>query len=349
MAINEELTNFLKEGLERGLPREQLEETLLEAGWPRDQVRSALEEFADIRFPIPVPRPKPYLFAREAFVYLVLFSTLYVSAFNLGALLFQFIDEVFPPSSGGGDLEAMRWSISLLVVAFPVFVFVSRTNERAIRQDPRRRLSKVRRWLTYLTLFVAASILIGTMTNIVYNLLSGEMPPRWVLQVLTVGTIAGSVFRYFQQDFRNEEKTSSGSVLFVASVITVIAAVGVGLFIIGPPMEERARRFDNRRVEDLEGIVDATELYWTRHSRLPVSLDELTAEPGVMMMINTTDPANSETYGYQAVDSTHYEVCASFEQESGETSSNSARNLWAHDSGLHCFTVEAEEIERNNN
>ena len=142
-------------------------------------------------------------------------------------------------------------------------------------------------------------------------------------------------------------KLSSGSVLFGASVITVIAAVGVGLSILGSPMEERARRVDNRRVEDLQGIVGATDLYWTRHSRLPVSLDELTAEPGVR--IKTADPANSETYGYQAVDSTHYEVCASFEQESGETSSNSARNLWAHDSGLHCFTVEAEEIERNNN
>ena len=142
-------------------------------------------------------------------------------------------------------------------------------------------------------------------------------------------------------------KLSSESVLLGASVMTVIAAVGVGLFILGSPMEERARRFDNRRVEDLEGIVDATELYWTRHSRLPVSLDELTAEPGVRIKI--ADPENSETYGYQAVDSTHYEVCASFEQESGETSSNSARNLWAHDSGLHCFTVEAEEIERNNN
>ena len=142
-------------------------------------------------------------------------------------------------------------------------------------------------------------------------------------------------------------KLSSGSVLFGASVITVIAAVGVGLSILGSPMEERARRVDNRRVEDLQGIVGATDLYWTRHSRLPVSLDELTAEPGVRIKI--ADPENSETYGYQAVDSTHYEVCASFEQESGETSSNSARNLWAHDSGLHCFTVEAEEIERNNN
>ena len=88
-------------------------------------------------------------------------------------------------------------------------------------------------------------------------------------------------------------KLSSGSVLFGASVITVIAAVGVGLSILGSPMEERARRVDNRRVEDLQGIVGATDLYWTRHSRLPVSLDELTAEPGVR--IKTADPANSET------------------------------------------------------
>ena len=142
-------------------------------------------------------------------------------------------------------------------------------------------------------------------------------------------------------------KTSSGSVLFGASVITVIVAVGVGLFILGSPAEERARRVDDRRVEDLQGIVAATDLYWTRHARLPVSLDELTAEPGVR--IKTSDPANSETYGYQTLDSTHYEVCASFEQVSGETSSNSERNLWAHNSGPQCFQFKAEEIVRNNN
>ena len=142
-------------------------------------------------------------------------------------------------------------------------------------------------------------------------------------------------------------KPSSGSVLFGASVITVIAAVGVGLFILGSPMDERARRVDNRRVEDLQGIVDATDLYWTRHSRLPVSLDELTSEPGVR--IKTTDPANSEMYGYQAVDSIHYQLCANFEQVSGETSSNSERNLWAHSPGPQCFQFEAEEIMRNSN
>ncbi len=142
-------------------------------------------------------------------------------------------------------------------------------------------------------------------------------------------------------------KLPPGSVLFGVAVTTVITAVVAGLFILGSPLEERARRVDDRRVADLQGIVAATDLYWTRHSRLPASLDDLTAEPGVR--ISTGDPASSEIYGYQPLDSAHYEVCASFERESGETSrdpARAARNLWAHGSGRQCFQLEAEEITR---
>ena len=146
MAVNEELSGFLKEGLEKGVPREDLEAVLLETGWPSDQVRSALGGFADVAFPIPVPRPQPYLSAREAFIYLVLFSTLYVSAFSLGSLLFELIHRAFPDPAGDpvGALEAkrraIRWSISSLIVTFPVFALVSWRNERALRADPNRLL-----------------------------------------------------------------------------------------------------------------------------------------------------------------------------------------------------------------
>ena len=211
MAINEELSGFLKRGIERGLPRTQLEEVLVEAGWPSEQVRGAMSAYADVQFPIPVPRPTPYLSAREAFIYLVLFSTLYISAFSLGSLLFELINRAFPDPAMDPALaletgrQVIRWSISFLVVAFPVFVLVSGANERTVRRDPLLRLSKVRRWLTYLTLFVGAGILLGVVTSIVYNLLGGEMTARFVLRVLTVGAIAGSVSAYFFRDIRKEE------------------------------------------------------------------------------------------------------------------------------------------------
>lgn len=135
-----------------------------------------------------------------------------------------------------------------------------------------------------------------------------------------------------------------GSVLLGASVVAVVTAVVAGLVVLGSPSEERARRVDRRRVADLQAIVAATDLYWTRHARLPGSLDELNAEPGVT--ISTGDPGGSE-YGYQPLDSIRYEVCARFERETEATSPDPAGNLWAHGSGRQCFQLEAEAIERN--
>lgn len=137
-------------------------------------------------------------------------------------------------------------------------------------------------------------------------------------------------------------KLSPGSVLLGAAAAAVTAAIVAGLFVLGSPMEERARRIDRRRVADLQGIMAATDLFWTRYARLPTSLDDLTAEPGVT--INIADPTSFEIYGYQPVDSAHYEVCASFELESGEISRDPERDLWAHGAGRQCFQLEAKDI-----
>ena len=140
-------------------------------------------------------------------------------------------------------------------------------------------------------------------------------------------------------------KLSPGSALLGAAVTVVIAAVVAGLFALGSPAEERVRRIDDRRIADLQGIMAATDLYWTRHSQLPPSLDDLTADPGVS--ISTGDPESLEAYGYQPLDSANYEVCASFEQESGELVRDREKDLWAHGSGRQCFRLEADEIKLN--
>lgn len=213
MAINQELAGFLKDGLGRGLRREQLRDVLLEAGWSPDQVGDGLSRFADIAFPIAVPRPRAYLTAREAFVYLVLFGTLYLSAFNLGSLVFQLINRAFPDPALDPAMivemtrRAIRWAVSVLVVAFPVFVSLAWTQERAVRRDPSLRRSPVRRWLTFLTLAIATGVLIGDVTGLIYNLLGGEITTRFLLKVLTAGAIAGTVFGYFFRDFKTEEVT----------------------------------------------------------------------------------------------------------------------------------------------
>lgn len=212
--MTNELQAFVKEGLTKGLKRDKMKAALLEAGWEKDEVENALELYADVEFPIPVPKRKPYLSAREAFMYLVMFLTLYISAFATGTLLFQYINRWLPDPAWlyeyalTASTQTIRASTAALIITFPVFLLVARALQRAIRRDPDKRSSKVRKWLTYLTLFVAAGIIIGDLITLVTYLLGGELTLRFVLKVIVVLAIAGSIFGYYLWDLRTEEKES---------------------------------------------------------------------------------------------------------------------------------------------
>jgi hypothetical protein len=76
---------------------------------------------------IPVPKPRPYLDAREAFLR-ALFDVCW-SAYHLNSLLFDIINltfQIWPTASADAYIRSsMRWSVSSLVVAFPVFLYMS--------------------------------------------------------------------------------------------------------------------------------------------------------------------------------------------------------------------------------
>jgi len=210
MALSAELVGFVKESLNRGLPRAEVEQVLLRAGWPPEQVKRALSSFSDVDFAIPVPRPVPSVSTRDAFMYLVMFTTLVLSGYSLGDLLFDLINRAFPDPGARAilqpTLQAIRWSLSSLIVAFPVFLYTAWLVSAAIRREPTKRASKVRRQLTYVTLFIASCVLIGDFITVVYNFLGGELTVRFILKVLTVALIAGTTFGYYLWELRRDEK-----------------------------------------------------------------------------------------------------------------------------------------------
>jgi hypothetical protein len=208
VALSSELVGFVKAGLERGLPRDQIREVLLQAGWPSDQVAQALAGYAEVQFPIPVPHPSSTASSRETFMYVVMFATLIVSAYSLGNLLFELINRAFPDPAQqafGSTLQAIRWSLASVIVAFPIFVYVAALIDRDVRAHPIRRTSRIRKQLTYVTLFIASCVLIGDVITVVYNFLGGELTLRFLLKVVTVGAIAGSVFGFYLRDLRAGE------------------------------------------------------------------------------------------------------------------------------------------------
>ena len=206
-----ELELFVRESLLRGQSREAILQALAAAGWSQEQTRGVLDAYADVPFPVPVPRPRASLSAREAFEYLVLFATLYFSAWHLGSLLFDLINHAFPDpamNTRWSFHDSMRFSTASVLIAFPVFAWMAGRVSRAVAREPIMRLSPVRRWLTYLTLFVSACVLVGDMTALVYNVLGGETSTRFVLKVLVVAVIAGTIFGYYLWDLRREETSA---------------------------------------------------------------------------------------------------------------------------------------------
>jgi hypothetical protein len=212
VAAQDELIVFIKDGLSRGISRQDLQAVLGQAGWPAADVRDGLAGFADVAFPIPVPRPRPYLSARDAFFYLVIFAALYTVAINFGSLLFALIDRLIPDPALDRQVppeylaEAIRWPVSALIVATPLLLWVSSVVGRELRRDPAKRGSKVRRWLTYLTLFIAAGVMAGDLMALVYNLLGGEVTVRFFLKATVVAVVSGTVFGYYRYDLKLDEQ-----------------------------------------------------------------------------------------------------------------------------------------------
>ncbi|MFC4726946.1 DUF5671 domain-containing protein [Coralloluteibacterium thermophilus] len=209
-AGSRELDAFVRDALQRGIPRAEVEAVLVRAGWPAERVRTALDAWVDLDFPIPVPHPRQSLSARDSFLHLLLFATLYISAWHLGSLLFDLVNLAFPDSAelahaAQQRANSMRWSIASLTIAFPVFVFMARLLARELAADPDRRRSAVRQWLTWLTLFVAALVLIGDMIALVHGLLGGGLTVRFVLKAAIVAAIAGTVFGWYLRDLRRGE------------------------------------------------------------------------------------------------------------------------------------------------
>jgi hypothetical protein len=127
------------------------------------------------------------------------------------------------------------------------------------------------------------------------------------------------------------------ALVFIVAIV-VLGALGAGFYLIGPPAEERLRRLDERRRTDLQRLQLATDLYWTRHNRLPATLDELAAEAGTH--IYSRDPQTGQPYGYAVKGGGTYELCAEFAR-----ASESGGDFWAHGIGRRCFTVTARTIQ----
>lgn len=151
--------------------------------------------------------------AKDFFLQLGAMVTLYASAISFTMLVFEYINVLLPDPLGigghyytQGSFQTIRWAISVLIVVFPLYLWLSWFLEKYYKKNPEARRIWIRRWLIYLTLFVAAGIIIGNFVTLIYNALGGELTLRFILKVITLFFVTGSVFGYYLWNIRKNNE-----------------------------------------------------------------------------------------------------------------------------------------------
>jgi hypothetical protein len=319
---NTELQPFIDAAKQQGAGDEFLAALLTRRGWPAGDVYNALGDWWSRTTGVAVPaRRGAAENARDAFLYLLAFSTLATWASALGSLWFELIEHWLPDAVVNRYINfrsAVTWQMAAILVALPIYLLVMRLILRETALHPDRIESGVRKWLTYIALLITASAVVGDLVCFVDYFLKGELTLRFVLKCATVLAICGSIFWYYLGFLRGQTRSGHFALAAVAG-----AALGIffGLTVAGTPAEQRHMEADVRRVEDLRNVATAI----TARRSLPASLSEL---PNARV----ADPETRQPYTFTANSTTEYQLCAVFAAPGGD-------GFWAHQRGRTCYSL----------
>jgi hypothetical protein len=286
---------------------------------------------------------------KDVFLHLFNIVTFYLTVIGFITLFIQYVNALFPDALNyyyNGIASGVRWASSVLFVAVPSYIITSWLLNKDIIANPEKKELSLRKWLTYLTLFVSAITIIIDLMVFVYNFLEGELSIRFFLKVLVVLVLAGAVFGYYMWDLKRKDlKTNINKILAVLLAVVALGGIIAGFFIVGTPGEQRDRRLDEARVSDLQNIQSEIINYWSQKEEMPASLLEL--EDSLSGFKIPIDKDTNQEYEYRVVSDLSFELCANFAssnlnekdrilQENYYAYDKYNQN-WLHDAGRVCF------------
>lgn len=353
-----DLPTFISHARSKGMDHQTIRMLLLSAGWKEKDVSQAL---ASESLELSVPLPPDSGNARDAFFHLLGFTALTAAVMSMIFLFFDFLDRMLPDPAFQDhfdDVSSVRWKLAVLFVSYPLFLWMAWLLHKEYARHAEKLASGIRRWLTYLILFVTACALVGDLIALIFSLLQGEVTARFVLKVMVLAVMAGLPFRYYLYSMRvAPEKFAAhrihGRYLFCGAALVLTAIVGA-FIVTGSPLKGRSERFDEERLNDLRAIQsEIFSIVWegqpynrsyglvpvTQIPRpLPVSLEDVVANAQYQRP-DIADPETGDPYRYLTSSDHGFQLCAQFDL---------VRDLqydvfWNHPSGEHCYSFDALE------
>ncbi|OHA93281.1 MAG: hypothetical protein A3E02_00375 [Candidatus Zambryskibacteria bacterium RIFCSPHIGHO2_12_FULL_38_34] len=294
--------------------------------------------------------------AKDFFLNLGVIVALYTTVISLINLLFTVINNAYPQINSGYyymGSQSISMPVATLIIFFPIFILLTWLLEKVYRLEPEKKHLAVRRWLSYITLFVAGIVLAGDLVTILYYFIDGqELTAGFLLKVLSVFVVTLSVFLYYISDIRNKLTKKSQKTWLIISAVIILVSIIWGFSVLGSPYTQRLIKYDNQKITDLANIQWQVISYWQVNGMLPVSLSDITSAQAYTVV--PTDPQSKTTYEYAKTDTMTFKLCAEFNKESTNNNQNQypvpmsvsypAKGIviqndnWNHPSGHYCFS-----------
>lgn len=283
------------------------------------------------------PTLKPKVTAKDFFLNLGVFVVLYTLVATFLTYMFSVINSVLPDVRDAYNYYdpygySMRMSVSILIVATPLLVYLLRTVHKMIEVDPAKKETWIRRWGLFLTLFLSIVMLAIDLIVFINTFLGGEIASRFVWKVVVTLLVGAALVWYTRSELKNSFSENRKNAVLTGWIfgIVILASIVFGFTLIGSPTLIRAVRDDNQREMDLQNLNgQILNYYQSKGTGLPVSLEEMTSGDPYATKL-PTDPVTKQGYKYEVVRQgpkyvagavvasssfAAYKLCATFDQD----------------------------------
>lgn len=282
--------------------------------------------------------------------------TLYVSVAALLTLIFNTINVAIPDAAAGSwewtsSQSAIRSSLAILVVFFPVYLILTRVVNQT-RRNSEAIYSSLTKWAIYISLLIAGIAMLIDLVVVIMFFLEGEITTRFCLKATAVILVLGAVFYYYLRDAQGYWQMRMGMSVMYGAIATaiVIGAIAASLYHLEMPSEAREARIDNEQVMALQDMQWRIEEYYRTNEALPANLVTLYGEFPV-----PEAPDGRAAYSYEVTGDKTYELCATFARDSSPTGEDyslarpitspgmSKNYVWDYKAGEWCFEREIDD------
>ena len=298
---------------------------------------------------------------KDFFLHLGATVALYISTIALINLAYSIINYHFPDALAGYfSSSSIAWPISILIVLIPVLYVIEWFIKKDSINNPEKNDIWIKKWRIYLTLFLTAAVIAGDLIVLINTYLNGEISSRFVCKFFVILIVLAVIFAYYLLEKLNRSLKTKTILAYVGLILTIVTIV-FGFLVVGTPSKQRALKFDNQRVSDLQNIQWQIITYWQQNGKLPIALNSLNDQ--ISGYTIPTDPETLKSYEYSVLDTTKFELCSTFSQPykdmSGKGNYNSIVGTtyysgtldgnWKHDVGRTCFqrTIDSQRYPVN--